>query len=115
MPFPFSLGYTILLFAFVLGSARAAPPTVSVTQGDFAGLVDIGAGRRLYLECRGTGSPTVVLEDCAGMGAAVWSVDLLVHLLDRQQRAERPAVARLAAPLPSRGRRLRARRRLGRI
>ncbi len=29
--------------------------------GDFAGLVDIGGGRRMYLECRGAGSPTVVL------------------------------------------------------
>ena len=25
------------------------------------GLVDIGGGRKIYLECRGTGSPTVVL------------------------------------------------------
>ena len=31
------------------------------SEGDFAGLVDIGGGRELYLECRGTGSPTVVL------------------------------------------------------
>ena len=76
MPFPFSLGYTILLFAVVLGSARAAPPTVSVTQGDFAGLVDIGAGRRLYLECRGTGSPVVVLEAGYRSSARIWSEDL---------------------------------------
>ena len=36
---------------------------VSAATGsaDFAGLVDIGAGRKMYLECRGTGSPTVVL------------------------------------------------------
>jgi pimeloyl-ACP methyl ester carboxylesterase len=31
------------------------------SEGDFAGLVDIGGGREMYLECRGTGSPTVVL------------------------------------------------------
>src|SRR5262249_23505583 len=37
----------------------------------------------------------------------------LVHLLDRQQRAVHAAMARLAATLPSRGRSLRARRRLG--
>jgi hypothetical protein len=30
--------------------------------GDFRGLVDIGGGRRIYLKCRGTGGPTVVLE-----------------------------------------------------
>jgi len=29
--------------------------------GDFAGLVDIAGGRKMYLECRGKGSPTVVL------------------------------------------------------
>ena len=28
---------------------------------DFAGLVDIGGGRKMYMECRGKGSPTVVL------------------------------------------------------
>ena len=28
---------------------------------DFAGLVEIGGGRKMYLECRGAGSPTVVL------------------------------------------------------
>jgi pimeloyl-ACP methyl ester carboxylesterase len=29
--------------------------------GNFTGLVDIGGGRKMYLECRGAGSPTVVL------------------------------------------------------
>jgi hypothetical protein len=27
---------------------------------DFAGLVDIGGGRKMYMECQGKGSPTVV-------------------------------------------------------
>ena len=39
----------------------------------------------------------------------------LIHLLDRQQPAERPAVSRLAAALPSGGRRIRPRWCLGRI
>ena len=34
--------------------------------------VDVG-GRSLYLDCRGTGSPTVVLEAGMGDGAAGWS------------------------------------------
>jgi pimeloyl-ACP methyl ester carboxylesterase len=38
----------------------------SPEQGDFAGLVDIGGGRKLYLECEGKGSPVVVL--IAGKG-----------------------------------------------
>jgi hypothetical protein len=29
--------------------------------GDFAGLVDIGGDRKMYLQCRGAGSPAVVL------------------------------------------------------
>src|SRR4051795_12728110 len=55
------------VLTFLLASAAAAaaqgtaPPAPSAAQGDFAGLVDIG-GRRLYMECQGTGSPTVVLE-----------------------------------------------------
>jgi pimeloyl-ACP methyl ester carboxylesterase len=38
-------------------------PIVAYATGNrvFAGLVDIGGGRKMYLECRGTGSPTVVL------------------------------------------------------
>jgi pimeloyl-ACP methyl ester carboxylesterase len=34
---------------------------IAETDGDFAGLVDIGGSRQMYMECRGTGSPTVVL------------------------------------------------------
>lgn len=40
---------------------------------DFAGLVDIGGGRKIYLQCSGAGSPTVVLISGKGNGAADWS------------------------------------------
>ena len=33
----------------------------AAVSGKFAGLVDIRAGRKMYLQCRGLGSPTVVL------------------------------------------------------
>jgi|SRR5262245_39979469 len=33
-------------------------------NNNFAGLVDIGGGRKMYFECRGKGSPTVVLVGC---------------------------------------------------
>src|SRR3954447_1006894 len=50
------------------------------------------------------------------MPTLLWHHDHnLVHLLDRQQPAAGPPVSGLAAPLPSGGRRLRARRGLGRI
>ena len=42
-------------------------------SGNVAGLVDIGSGRKMYLECSGTGSPTVVLISGKGNGAADWS------------------------------------------
>jgi pimeloyl-ACP methyl ester carboxylesterase len=75
-PFPvLMLGLiTLLLGAPIPAAARSATPTASppvAASGDFAGLVDIG-GRRLWLECRGTGSPTVVLEAGYPNSAEVW-------------------------------------------
>jgi pimeloyl-ACP methyl ester carboxylesterase len=51
--------------------AQSAKPAAS---GDFSGLVDIG-GRKIYMECRGQGSPTVILESGAGAWADIWSRD----------------------------------------
>jgi len=34
--------------------------------------VDVGGGRTVYLDCRGAGTPTVILEAGAGGGAAGW-------------------------------------------
>lgn len=76
--------------AFVLATVLATVGTLAVgpvpkataspaATGDFSGLVDIG-GRSLYLECRGQGSPTVILESGAGGRADVWSRDLVVRL-----------------------------------
>jgi pimeloyl-ACP methyl ester carboxylesterase len=57
-------------------AAQAAAPAASpAATGDFAGLVDIG-GRNLYLECRGEGSPTVILESGAYGRGDVWTRDL---------------------------------------
>ncbi len=44
------------------------------SEGDFAGLVDIGGDRKMYMECRGKGGPTVVLVSGLGDAAEVWSV-----------------------------------------
>jgi pimeloyl-ACP methyl ester carboxylesterase len=54
------------------GGTATAPPAAS---GDFSGLVDVG-GRNIYLECHGSGSPTVVLEAGYGNASGVWSDDL---------------------------------------
>ena len=50
--------------------ARAATPS----QPAASGRVDIGGGRRLYYECRGTGTPTVVLESGLRNTAEAWKV-----------------------------------------
>src|SRR5262245_29054056 len=64
----------IPIAAFVVGMLLIADTPAA--QGDFAGLVDIGGGRRIYLECRGTGRPTVVLEAGYRGSARFWSDDL---------------------------------------
>jgi len=55
------------------GAARAAS-TVGTTapRPDFAGQVNLGNGRSIYLECRGSGSPTVVLVSGLGERADDW-------------------------------------------
>jgi CubicO group peptidase (beta-lactamase class C family)/pimeloyl-ACP methyl ester carboxylesterase len=58
------------------GSAKSGPAPAALkaaVSGDFAGMVDIGGGRKMYLECRGTGSPTVVLVSGKGNRADIWS------------------------------------------
>jgi pimeloyl-ACP methyl ester carboxylesterase len=56
-----------------------------------AGLVALPDGRRIYMECRGSGSPTVILESGAGNGGDIWSFrDLGSH-----KPEVLPAVARL--------------------
>jgi pimeloyl-ACP methyl ester carboxylesterase len=57
--------------------AQSATPVASpsAASGDFAGLVDIG-GRKLYLECRGEGSPTVILEAGYRASGHYWTNDL---------------------------------------
>ena len=71
-----ALAVAVLLFAVGLGTPRAASPVADAAQGDFAGLFDIGGGRRLYIECRGTGSPAVILEAGYRSSARIWSEDL---------------------------------------
>src|SRR3954452_23163917 len=59
--------------------AQSATPanTTAIAAGDFAGLVDVGDGRRLWLECRGSGGPTVILEAGYRSPATVWTDDLV--------------------------------------
>jgi len=82
------VGVTLLLGAASAGAApvtyaqeatpaRASDTAAPAATGDSAGLVDIGGGRRLYLECAGQGSPTVLLEAGYRSPATVWTDDLV--------------------------------------
>jgi len=62
-----------ILGTFVLAVVTQAS---AASNDDFSGTVDIG-GRALYLECRGHGSPTVILEAGALGRGDVWSRDKL--------------------------------------
>jgi pimeloyl-ACP methyl ester carboxylesterase len=54
----------------------ATKGTSAKTNKDFAGLVDIGGGRQMYMECRGKGRPTVVFVAGAGDRPERWSTTL---------------------------------------
>jgi pimeloyl-ACP methyl ester carboxylesterase len=62
----------VLLVAVLAALDPAAAQAAQ--SGDFAGLVDIGGDRKMYLECRGSGSPTVVLVAGLKASAEDWNV-----------------------------------------
>jgi pimeloyl-ACP methyl ester carboxylesterase len=74
----------VLLLAGCGASTRSATPTSQAatttkapqSQADFSGLVDIGGNRAMYMECHGSGTPTVVLISGAGGSANDWSRSL---------------------------------------
>ena len=67
----------------------AAPAKAnSANHKDFSGLVDIGGDRKMYLECHGKGSPTVVFVSGGGDRAETWS-----KTLDPSKQSVLPAIA----------------------
>jgi len=83
----------LLLVAPIPAVAQSATPAAAspvAASGDFAGLVDIG-GRNMYLECRGEGGPTVVLEAGYGNAGAIWDQAALGP--DSDKTAVLPGVA----------------------
>ncbi len=65
----------LLVAAAAVATQSTPPPANDAAQGDFAGLVDISGGRRMYLECRGSGGPTVILVAGYGNHGGVWSIE----------------------------------------
>ena len=50
-----SFGARVFLLLVPLLTALDPAAANAAESGDFAGLVDIGGGRKMYLECRGAG------------------------------------------------------------
>jgi pimeloyl-ACP methyl ester carboxylesterase len=88
---------TVLLVALAGCSTgpRGAHPA-SGAAGDFAGPVDIGNGRHLYLQCRGRGAPTIILESGYHNSSDPWS----------QSDAAAPAVGPAVLPALARAHRV---------
>ena len=76
----------------VAREAAAATASAPGGGGEFAGRVDIG-GRSVYLECHGTGSPTVVLVSGYRASGRYWTDDLLHP--DAPRTMVMPEVAKL--------------------
>ncbi|MFE4499649.1 alpha/beta fold hydrolase [Rhodococcus sp. NPDC056743] len=53
-------------------SSDVSTATATLENSDFAGSVDIGNGRSMYLTCKGTGSPTVVFVSGRSDRADIW-------------------------------------------
>src|SRR3954452_25483857 len=62
----------LLLVIVLLGDSFAV--ALGAETSDFAGLVDIGGGRKMYLKCSGRGSPTVVLVGGLRASADDWTI-----------------------------------------
>jgi pimeloyl-ACP methyl ester carboxylesterase len=89
-----ALGLIVVLLSVPNAVVAQSTPEVAspiAASGDFAGLVDIGGGRRMYLECRGEGGPTVVLEAGYGNAGAIW--DQAALEADSDKTAVLPGVA----------------------
>lgn len=67
------------VFGLVLAIAVVVGCASKPHNPDFAGLLDVGDGRALYMDCQGTGSPAVFIIPGKGSGAEVWNVVVPAH------------------------------------
>jgi pimeloyl-ACP methyl ester carboxylesterase len=69
-----SLGAYVSLLLVSLITALPSAAGHAAQSGDFAGLVEVGGGRKMYLKCRGAGFPTVVLVAGLRGSAEEWTI-----------------------------------------
>jgi pimeloyl-ACP methyl ester carboxylesterase len=85
-------GLLALAVLFVAGTGFTATGRANPTSTRaFAGLVNIGGDRALYLECQGKGSPTVVLVSGTGGAHDEWT-----HVADVADPSAEPKLSRSA-------------------
>ena len=66
----------VVLAAAAPALAQSGSANNSGHAKDFSGLVNIGGGRQMYMECQGTGYPTVVFVSGVRDRAETWSTTL---------------------------------------
>ncbi len=62
--------------SLIAAAPALAQTTGSPSDGDFAGKVAIDGGRKLYVECHGSGSPTVIFEAGLRSRGDIWDWSL---------------------------------------
>src|SRR6266516_519355 len=53
----------LLIFLVSLTISLDVPVTYAAERGNFAGLVELGGGRKMYLKCSGRGAPTMAVSE----------------------------------------------------
>jgi len=61
------------VFSLAIAVSSAFPSQAVCARGNFDGLVSIDGGRKIYLQCRGVGIPTVILESGLRVRSDYWS------------------------------------------
>jgi pimeloyl-ACP methyl ester carboxylesterase len=69
----FSTATSVVALVISFGVPAFGATSAPIQRENFSRLVDIGDGRKIFMECRGKGSPTVVLVAGAGERAENWS------------------------------------------
>ena len=91
-----------LLALIALGCALATPARAQ----SFAKRVDIGAGRMMYIECQGSGSPTVLLISGTDTASDLWHAadqkgPTVYNDIQKTHAGVRLRPTRCAAPRPN--------------
>lgn len=92
--------YQPIVVPTLIAAANVASCTSAGAEDDFAGLVDIGRGRSLYLDCQGSGSSTVFIIPGTGSYAEVW--DVVVRSGDPIRSSPYDVIGQAKLPLPCR-------------